>query len=218
MVHSIMTSKQSTMPSFILNMVQPQSTFLRPEDVHPKLYLLEQLFPVIQKEWQQAKDKIEFRDFTSYQAQTIGNEGQGYEINHMSYFTAPIVNKDTKWGLAPLYFQGDVFNPNAVHMPKTCRILREIEALTYSGFTVLYPSASLGWHYDPEPGPDVINVRVQLPVESTGESILELKNESRVQVEGKLCCFTSGSLHRVVNHGNAERFSLILDYLRRRSQ
>lgn len=202
------------MPSSILNMVQPQSTFLRPEDVHPKLHVLEELYPVIRREWDTVQHKIEFRDFTSYQAQTISDEGQGYEINHMSYFTAPPVSARTKWGLAPLYFQGDIYNPNAIHMPKTCRILREIDAMTYSGFTVLYPTASLGWHYDPEPGPNVINLRVQLPIVSS-DSVLELKDESRVQTEGKLLCFTSGSMHRVVNHGNAERISLILDYWRR---
>jgi len=202
----------------IPNTVQPQSRFLHPDTIHPKLHLLEQLFPVIKNEYNAVKNKIEFRDFTSYQEQTIGNDGQGYEINHQSFYTASVLNNDSKWGLAPLYYQGIAYTPNTIHMPKTCRILQEIEALTYSGFCILSPSASLGWHHDPEPASGITNVRVQLPIESNGDSILELKNDSCTQIEGKLCCFTSRSVHRVVNHGNAHRISLILDYWRKDSQ
>ena len=125
-----------------------------------------------------------------------------------------IADSNASWSIAPLFFNHIPYTRNVEVLPKLAKTMTWLGETMYVGMVKLAPDASLGWHYDPDPNSHTQRLRCQLPF--TAEiCTLSVKNESRPQAEGKLQVFRSSARHKVQNHGENERFSLIFDIFRR---
>ena len=83
--------------------------FLTPEDTNnKKLIGLEKVYPTLKKEWDAYSNEIEWRDFTDYQERTIKHSNQGHEIDGSAFNTAPMATAQSKWSIAPLFYNDTV--------------------------------------------------------------------------------------------------------------
>ena len=188
--------------------------FLNPEALNPKLKGLQMIYPTLKEEWDNNCKGIEFKDFSTYQKKTVEGTGKGFELNHKDYFDAPDGTYESKWSIAPLFIDHTPYPLNARVLPKLCKTMTWLGETLSVGIVRLGPYSLLDWHFDPDPAHDMVRYRVQLPL-SSGLSILSVESEERPQAEGKLQVFRSSARHKVQNHGENERFSLIFDIFRR---
>ena len=187
--------------------------FYEPEEVNGRLKGLHTVYPTLKKEWDSNHYGLEWRDFTSYQKKTIEESNQGHEIQYDEYFTAPLATEDSKWSIAPLFFNRTPYPRNVEVLPKLAKTMTWLGETMYVGMVKLAPDASLGWHYDPDPNSHTQRLRCQLPF--TAEiCTLSVKNESRPPAEGKLMIFQSSAMHKVENMGRFDRISLIFHVFR----
>ena len=187
--------------------------FYEPEEVNGRLKGLHTVYPTLKKEWDSNHYGLEWRDFTSYQKKTIEESNQGHEIQYDEYFTAPLATEDSKWSIAPLFFNRTPYPRNVEVLPKLAKTMTWLGETMYVGMARLKDNAQLGWHYDPDPNPSTVRYRCQVPFDCT-ISILSVESEDRPQAEGKLLVFRSSAMHMVENQGKNDRISLIFDVFR----
>ena len=189
--------------------------FLTPDQVdNKKLIGLEKVYPTLKKEWDKHSSQIEWKDFTDYQERTIKHSNQGHEIDANVFYTAPIASSQSKWCIAPLFFNGLPYTRNTNLLPRLRKTMYWLGETRYVGMVKLAPDAGLGWHYDPDPNPETQRIRCQLPFDCS-ISTLSVQSEFRPYAEGKLMIFISSARHKVENIGDSDRISLIFDLFRR---
>ena len=179
-----------------------------------KLKGLEKIYPTLKKEWEEYSSQIEWRDFTDYQERTIKYSSQGHEIDCNAFYTAPIATENSKWSIAPLFYNDQQYTRNTNLLPKLRKTMLWLGETKYVGMVKLAPDAGLGWHYDPDPNLDTKRFRCQLPFVSSICS-LSVQSEYRPLTEGKLLIFQSSARHKVQNDGDSDRISLIFDIFRK---
>ena len=189
--------------------------FLTREDTNnKKLIGLEKVYPTLKKEWDAYSNEIEWRDFTDYQERTIKHSNQGHEIDGSAFNTAPLTTPQSKWSIAPLFYEGMPYTRNTNLLPRLRKTMLWLGETKYVGMVKLAPDSGLGWHYDPDPNPMVQRIRCQLPFDCS-ISTLSVQSESRPYAEGKLMIFTSSARHKVSNIGENDRISLVFDLFRK---
>ena len=189
--------------------------FLTPEDTNnKKLIGLEKVYPTLKKEWDAYSNEIEWRDFTDYQERTIKHSNQGHEIDGSAFSTAPLSTPQSKWSIAPLFYNDMAYTRNTNLLPRLRKTMYWLGETKYVGMVKLAPDSGLGWHYDPDPNPMVQRIRCQLPFDCS-ISTLSVQSESRPYAEGKLMIFTSSARHKVSNIGENDRISLVFDLFRK---
>ena len=189
--------------------------FLTPEDTNnKKLIGLEKVYPTLKKEWDAYSNEIEWRDFTDYQERTIKHSNQGHEIDGSAFNTAPLTTPQSKWSIAPLFYEGMPYTRNTNLLPRLRKTMLWLGETKYVGMVKLAPDSGLGWHYDPDHNPMVQRIRCQLPFDCS-ISTLSVQSESRPYAEGKLMIFTSSARHKVSNIGENDRISLVFDLFRK---
>ena len=190
--------------------------FLTPEDTNNnKLIGLEKVYPTLKKEWDAYSNEIEWRDFTDYQERTIKHSNQGHEIDGSAFSTAPMSTAQSKWSIAPLFYNDMAYTRNTNLLPKLRKTMLWLGETKYVGMVKLAPDSGLGWHFDPDPSPQTERLRCQLPFDCS-ISMLSVQSESRPYAEGKLMIFTSSARHKVQNMGDSDRISLIFDMFRKK--
>ena len=189
--------------------------FLTPEDTNnSKLIGLEKVYPTLKKEWDTYSSLIEWRDFTDYMERTIKHSNQGHEIDGSAFSTAPLSTAQSKWSIAPLFYNDMAYTRNTNLLPRLRKTMYWLGETKYVGMVKLAPDSGLGWHYDPDPNPMVQRIRCQLPFDCS-ISTLSVQSESRPYAEGKLMIFTSSARHKVSNIGDNDRISLVFDLFRK---
>ena len=190
--------------------------FLTPEDTNNnKLIGLEKVYPTLKKEWDAYSNEIEWRDFTDYQERTIKHSNQGHEIDGSAFSTAPLSTPQSKWSIAPLFYNDMTYTRNTNLLPRLRKTMYWLGETKYVGMVKLAPDSGLGWHFDPDPSPQIERLRCQLPFDCS-ISTLSVQNENRPYAEGKLMIFTSSARHKVQNMGDSDRISLIFDIFRKK--
>ena len=190
--------------------------FLTPEDTNnKKLIGLEKVYPTLKKEWDAYSNEIEWRDFTDYQERTIKHSNQGHEIDGSAFNTAPLTTPQSKWSIAPLFYEGMPYTRNTNLLPRLRKTMLWLGETKYVGMVKLAPDSGLGWHFDPDPNPQTERLRCQLPFDCS-ISTLSVRSENRPYAEGKLMIFTSSARHKVQNMGDSDRISLIFDMFRKK--
>ena len=190
--------------------------FLTPEDTNNnKLIGLEKVYPTLKKEWDAYSNEIEWRDFTDYQERTIKHSNQGHEIDGSAFSTAPLSTAQSKWSIAPLFYNDMAYTRNTNLLPRLRKTMYWLGETKYVGMVKLAPDSGLGWHFDPDPNPQTERLRCQLPFDCS-ISTLSVQNENRPYAEGKLMIFTSSARHKVQNMGDSDRISLIFDMFRKK--
>ena len=190
--------------------------FLTPEDTNNnKLIGLEKVYPTLKKEWDAYSNEIEWRDFTDYQERTIKHSNQGHEIDGSAFSTAPLSTPQSKWSIAPLFYNDMAYTRNTNLLPRLRKTMYWLGETKYVGMVKLAPDSGLGWHFDPDPNPQTERLRCQLPFDCS-ISTLSVQNENRPYAEGKLMIFTSSARHKVQNMGDSDRISLIFDIFRKK--
>ena len=138
--------------------------FLTPEDTNnKKLIGLEKVYPTLKKEWDAYSNEIEWRDFTDYQERTIKHSNQGHEIDGSAFNTAPLTTPQSKWSIAPLFYEGMPYTRNTNLLPRLRKTMLWLGETKYVGMVKLAPDSGLGWHFDPDPSPQTERLRCQLP-------------------------------------------------------
>lgn len=189
--------------------------FLTLEQVsNNKLIGLEKVYPTLKEEWDAYSSQIEWRDFTDYQERTIKHSHQGHEIDANAFLTAPLATPQTKWSIAPLFYNDIPYTRNTNLLPKIRKTMLWLGETKYVGMVKLGKDARLGWHYDPDPNEETQRIRCQLPFDPS-ISTLSVQSEFRPYAEGKLMIFTSSAPHCVQNMGENDRISLVFDLFRR---
>ena len=189
--------------------------FLTPEDTNnKKLIGLEKVYPTLKKEWDAYSNEIEWRDFTDYQERTIKHSNQGHEIDGSAFSTAPLSTAQSKWSIAPLFYNDMAYTRNTNLLPKLRKTMLWLGETKYVGMVKLAPDSGLGWHFDPDPSPQTERLRCQLPFDCS-ISTLSVQNENRPYAEGKLLIFMSSARHKVSNIGENDRISLVFDIFRK---
>ena len=190
--------------------------FLTPEDTNnKKLIGLEKVYPTLKKEWNAYSNEIEWRDFTDYQERTIKHSNQGHEIDGSAFSTAPLSTPQSKWSIAPLFYNDMAYTRNTNLLPRLRKTMYWLGETKYVGMVKLAPDSGLGWHFDPDPNPQTERLRCQLPFDCS-ISTLSVRSENRPYAEGKLMIFTSSARHKVQNMGDSDRISLIFDMFRKK--
>ena len=190
--------------------------FLTPEDTNnSKLIGLEKVYPTLKKEWDAYSNEIEWRDFTDYQERTIKHSNQGHEIDGSAFSTAPLSTAQSKWSIAPLFYNDMAYTRNTNLLPRLRKTMYWLGETKYVGMVKLAPDSGLGWHFDPDPSPQTERLRCQLPFDCS-ISTLSVRSENRPYAEGKLMIFTSSARHKVQNMGDSDRISLIFDMFRKK--
>ena len=190
--------------------------FLTPEDTNnKKLIGLEKVYPTLKKEWDAYSNEIEWRDFTDYQERTIKHSNQGHEIDGSAFSTAPLSTAQSKWSIAPLFYNDMAYTRNTNLLPRLRKTMYWLGETKYVGMVKLAPDSGLGWHFDPDPNPQTERLRCQLPFDCS-ISTLSVRSENRPYAEGKLMNFTSSARHKVQNMGDSDRISLIFDMFRKK--
>ena len=190
--------------------------FLTPEDTNnKKLIGLEKVYPTLKKEWDAYSNEIEWRDFTDYQERTIKHSNQGHEIDGSAFSTAPLSTAQSKWSIAPLFYNDMAYTRNTNLLPRLRKTMYWLGETKYVGMVKLAPDSGLGWHFDPDPSPQTERLRCQLPFDCS-ISTLSVRSENRPYAEGKLMIFTSSARHKVQNMGDSDRISLIFDMFRKK--
>ena len=190
--------------------------FLTPEDTNnKKLIGLEKVYPTLKKEWDAYSNEIEWRDFTDYQERTIKHSNQGHEIDGSAFSTAPLSTAQSKWSIAPLFYNDMAYTRNTNLLPRLRKTMYWLGETKYVGMVKLAPDSGLGWHFDPDPNPQTERLRCQLPFDCS-ISTLSVRSENRPYAEGKLMIFTSSARHKVQNMGDSDRISLIFDMFRKK--
>ena len=190
--------------------------FLTPEDTNnKKLIGLEKVYPTLKKEWDAYSNEIEWRDFTDYQERTIKHSNQGHEIDGSAFSTAPLSTAQSKWSIAPLFYNDMAYTRNTNLLPRLRKSMYWLGETKYVGMVKLAPDSGLGWHFDPDPNPQTERLRCQLPFDCS-ISTLSVRSENRPYAEGKLMIFTSSARHKVQNMGDSDRISLIFDMFRKK--
>ena len=190
--------------------------FLTPEDTNnKKLIGLEKVYPTLKKEWDAYSNEIEWRDFTDYQERTIKHSNQGHEIDGSAFNTAPLSTAQSKWSIAPLFYNDMAYTRNTNLLPRLRKTMYWLGETKYVGMVKLAPDSGLGWHFDPDPNPQTERLRCQLPFDCS-ISTLSVRSENRPYAEGKLMIFTSSARHKVQNMGDSDRISLIFDMFRKK--
>ena len=190
--------------------------FLTPEDTNnKKLIGLEKVYPTLKKEWDAYSNEIEWRDFTDYQERTIKHSNQGHEIDGSAFSTAPLSTPQSKWSIAPLFYNDMAYTRNTNLLPRLRKTMYWLGETKYVGMVKLAPDSGLGWHFDPDPNPQTERLRCQLPFDCS-ISTLSVRSENRPYAEGKLMIFTSSARHKVQNMGDSDRISLIFDMFRKK--
>ena len=190
--------------------------FVTPEETNNnKLIGLEKVYPTLKKEWDAYSNEIEWRDFTDYQERTIKHSNQGHEIDGSAFSTAPLSTPQSKWSIAPLFYNDMAYTRNTNLLPRLRKTMYWLGETKYVGMVKLAPDSGLGWHFDPDPNPQTERLRCQLPFDCS-ISTLSVQNENRPYAEGKLMIFTSSARHKVQNMGDSDRISLIFDIFRKK--
>ena len=190
--------------------------FVTPEETNNnKLIGLEKVYPTLKKEWDTYSNEIEWRDFTDYQERTIKHSNQGHEIDGSAFNTAPMSTAQSKWSIAPLFYNDMAYTRNTNLLPRLRKTMYWLGETKYVGMVKLAPDSGLGWHFDPDPNPQTERLRCQLPFDCS-ISMLSVQSESRPYAEGKLMIFTSSARHKVQNMGDSDRISLIFDMFRKK--
>ena len=190
--------------------------FVTPEETNNnKLIGLEKVYPTLKKEWDAYSNEIEWRDFTDYQERTIKHSNQGHEIDGNAFNTAPMATAQSKWSIAPLFYNDMTYTRNTNLLPRLRKTMLWLGETKYVGMVRLAPDSGLGWHFDPDPNPQTERHRCQLPFDCS-ISTLSVQNENRPYAEGKLMIFTSSARHKVQNMGDSDRISLIFDIFRKK--
>ena len=180
-----------------------------------KLIGLEKVYPTLKKEWDAYSNEIEWRDFTDYQERTIKHSNQGHEIDGSAFSTAPLSTSQSKWSIAPLFYNDMAYTRNTNLLPRLRKTMYWLGETKYVGMVKLAPDSGLGWHFDPDPNPQTERLRCQLPFDCS-ISTLSVRSENRPYAEGKLMIFTSSARHKVQNMGDSDRISLIFDMFRKK--
>ena len=189
--------------------------FVTPEETNNnKLIGLEKVYPTLKKEWDAYSSLIEWRDFTDYQERTIKHSNQGHEIDGSAFNTAPMATAQSKWSIAPLFYNDMTYTRNTNLLPKLRKTMLWLGETKYVGMVKLAPDSGLGWHFDPDPNPQTERLRCQLPFDCS-ISTLSVQNENRPYAEGKLMIFLSSARHKVQNIGENDRISLVFDLFRK---
>ena len=153
--------------------------FLTPEDTNnKKLIGLEKVYPTLKKEWDAYSNEIEWRDFTDYQERTIKHSNQGHEIDGSAFSTAPLSTAQSKWSIAPLFYNDMAYTRNTDLLPRLRKTMYWLGETKYVGMVRLAPDSGLGWHFDPDPNPQTERLRCQLPFDCS-ISMLSVQSESR---------------------------------------
>ena len=190
--------------------------FLTPEDTNnKKLIGLEKVYPTLKKEWDAYSNEIEWRDFTDYQERTIKHSNQGHEIDGSAFNTAPMATAQSKWSIAPLFYNDMTYTRNTNLLPRLRKTMLWLGETKYVGMVKLAPDSGLGWHFDPDPSPQIERLRCQLPFDCS-ISTLSVQNENRPFADGMLIIFTCSACHKVQNMGDSDRISLIFDIFRKK--
>ena len=168
------------------------------ETNNSKLIGLEKVYPTLKKEWDAYSNEIEWRDFTDYQERTIKHSNQGHEIDGSAFSTAPLSTPQSKWSIAPLFYNDMAYTRNTNLLPRLRKTMYWLGETKYVGMVKLAPDSGLGWHFDPDPNPQTERLRCQLPFDCS-ISTLSVRSENRPYAEGKLMIFTSSAPHCVQN-------------------
>lgn len=200
------------------------SYFINYNFYNPKLKFLSEKFNSIKEEYLINRDKLEFKDFTHQQNQTIIKEKKGFPIQPESYFLAKEKNLSKKgWHVGGIFYDGYLYNRNADLLPTLIETIKEIEDIGACGLNILDPGISLDWHNDNEYYEGVSTLRVlwglDVPVEKNKNCIIQMKSsifdETEIQTEvfedNKFYCFWPSTYHRVENNLSYPRTVLTID-------
>jgi hypothetical protein len=190
---------------------------------NPKVKLLSERYNLIREEYITNKDKLEFKDFTKQQDKNIVEHGKGYPIGAESYFGAPEKTDKKGWHMAGILYENYLYNRNADFLPTLTKTLIEIETLNVCGLNILDSGMSLNWHNDDDYHTGVPTLRIlwglDVPVEDSGESIIQMKDKLTGEVETKVFknnefyCFWPKTEHRVENTLSSPRTIVAIDLL-----
>ena len=195
--------------------LQISNSFHQPSQVDKRLLALHHFKDIILSEFLPLT--LEFKDLSTYQDDYIKSNGQGYTIGREQYDKAK--EQDSGWAIAPLYYNNQEYTRNSMLMPKTTKLLKWIGHTTYTGITSLHPDHGLDWHYDDDPNPNMLQMRVFYTLQTCGGSFIEVEEtEKRIKKryfkEQEYIIFHSKKRHRVWNEGILPRYSLVIDVLK----
>lgn len=190
---------------------------------NPKIKLLSERYNLIKEEYLSNRSELEFKDFTEQQNKNIVEYGKGYPIEVESYFSAPEKKDKKGWHMAGILYENYLYNRNSDLLPTLSKTLKEIETLSMCGLNILDSGVSLNWHNDDDYYPGISTLRVlwalDVPVEETGESIIQMKDPLTGEVEtrkfenNQFYCFWPSTQHRVENTLSSSRTVVAIDLL-----
>lgn len=199
------------------------SKFLSYQDIHSKLYLLNDNHSEILEEYRNNLDNLEFRDFTEQQNNYIKTQNRGYPIGYTSYFSAG--KRDTSklgWHLAPLFAERSPILFNTSVMPFLTSVLLEVGLTDACAINALDPGQSLNWHIDQDyiPGVQLLRIIWGLDIDPNDpeDAIIQImdeggKIETRSFTNKSFYIFHPMSKHRVENKMKSCRSVLCIDYI-----
>lgn len=198
------------------------SLFVNYKEVCPQLSLIEQNFNLIQREFLENKDKLEYKDFTIEQERHIASCKRGYPIGLLSYYFAK--NKSIEsvgWHMGAVAHKNTLYEKNAQFLPILSKTLLQIKGLSVSGINILDPHVSLEWHSDDDYAEER-TLRtlwgLDVPVEVGKKAIMQMRDsegkvETRNFENGVVFAFLPDTQHRVENNLSQPRIILTIDVL-----
>lgn len=114
------------------------------------------------------------------------------------------------WRVFGLVGFGERIEENCALCPETVRAVEQIPGLTTAGFSWFAP----GTHIDPHLGFTHDVLRCHLGIIVPEGCAIRVGTETRPWREGKVFVFDDTYEHEAWNHGTADRFILLLDFLK----
>ena len=198
--------------------------FLNILDIHPEFSILFDKHQEIRDEIFSNWSKIQVKDFTVQQEESIRVKKEGFPVTTPSLFDAPDSDlKSRGWHLAVIS-QHNLINPyNQKILPKLSSLVLSFgHKITASAINFLSPNASLDWHRD-DGYSDFDEIRnmwvIDAPEEEGRSSIFEMRGdngypfESKIVKNNELYSFKHSTWHRVENNLSKFRTVLIFDVI-----
>jgi hypothetical protein len=193
-------------------------------EISPKLNLLVERHDSILFEYNKVRDKLNFKDFTKYQDNSIVNYHSGYSINLDTYQQCESREVDKKgWHVAALFAQGQRFDENLNHLPILKQTLLDIDLLSVCALNLLDPGISLDWHYDTDyiKGVQLLRILWGLDIveEENNSCFMQFKDSETKEVltfnfrNKEFIIFHPMQEHRVENNLSTSRTVLCIDYI-----
>ncbi len=194
------------------------------KQINSKLKLLSDRHEILLNEYLDNRHKLNFKDFTDHQKNSISNFHVGYSINLDTYRDCGERSLDKKgWHVAALFAQGESFDENIGLLPILKETLLEINLLSVCALNVLDPGISLDWHFDTDyiKGVQLLRILWGLDIqqEEQNKCIIQFRDKESDEVvtfdfkNKEFIIFHPMQEHRVENNLSTSRTILCIDYI-----